>query len=139
MRLLLLLLRHLLVVLVIGDVILVATVGGIRVRAIVLSVLRTVISRATRSPCWGGRALSGWARCGWRMLLISSVAAVRVTVSALAVAAVVMLRRVLLETLILLPDVGQQVLTELLGVLDLIGVRTTALFSDVSSETGKGY
>ena len=53
-----------------------------------------------------------------------------ITISALAVAAataaaVVVLGRVLLEALMLLSDIGQKILTELLRVLDLVGVGST--------------
>lgn len=57
------------------------------------------------------------------------VSTVLITVSALAVAAVVLLGRVLLEALVLLSDISQKILTELLGILDLIRVRSTVIRS----------
>ena len=51
MLLFLLLLGVLLVVLVISDIVLVATVCGVRVRSVILSILRTVISCRIARAC----------------------------------------------------------------------------------------
>lgn len=48
-----------------------------------------------------------------------------IPVAALAIATVVVLRRVVLEFLVLFPDVGEQIFAELLGSLNVVRVRTT--------------
>jgi hypothetical protein len=101
----------LLVVLVVGDVVLVSTVGGIGIGPVVLSVSRTVV-------CWtaGGTACT-LAICGRLLLAIIVAAAIATTTTVVAVAAlaiptaatVTVLRWVLLESFVLLSDVGEEV------------------------------
>jgi hypothetical protein len=73
------------------------------------------------------------------VVAISVVAVVRVatTSAAITAATTVATRRAALELLILLSNVGQQVLTELLGFLHHLGIRATAQVSRIML-AGKG-
>jgi hypothetical protein len=142
---LLLLLRGsgLLVVLIIGHVVLVSTIGGVGVgRSIVLGIRGAIVGSG------GGRSslVSGASRRTRRLLLmllvtvvvsvpvttpISASTSAVVTISAVsaisaatAVATVAVLWRVVLEVLVLFLNVGQQVFTELLGSLNVVWVGT---------------
>lgn len=68
----------------------------------------------------------------------SAAAMVAITAVTPAVATVAVLGRVVFEMLVLFSDVGEQVFTQFLGSLDLVRVRSTALFvSRSSSHMGK--
>lgn len=133
--LLLLLLSGLLIVLIVGDVVLIAAVRSVRVGSVVLRILCAVVRRAACSRGRGCSLCSRSSRGGRRVLVLVAsistavVSTILITVSALAVATVVLLGRVLLEALVLLSDISQKILTELLGILDLIRVRSTVIRS----------
>ena len=114
--LLCLLLSVLLIVLVIGDIVLVATVCGVWVRSVILGILRTVVSCRIARACSRRSRGSLPGRRFWRRVLLlllmvvitavtTSIATMVMAVSSLAIATVVVLRRVLLKPLVLFPDV----------------------------------
>jgi hypothetical protein len=138
--------RCLLVVLIIGHVVLVPTIGGVGVgRSVVLGIRGAIVGSG------GGRSslVSGASRRTRRLLLmllvtvvisvpvttpisastsavvtIAAVSAVSAISATTSVATVAVLRWVVLEVLILFLNVGQKVFTKLLGSLNVIGVGT---------------
>lgn len=134
------------------DVVLVAAVSSIRILAagIVLGVLSTVVGGRCGSA-WG--SLRGWAHC--RLLasrrLVSTILAAAsvavVSVSTVAVAAVAVVtaasvsaaalvtitatiataRTALLELFVLRSNVGEEILTELSGALDVVWVGSAVV------------
>jgi hypothetical protein len=136
----------LLVVLIIGHVVLVPTIGGVGVgRSVVLGIRGAIVGSG------GGRSslVSGASRRTRRLLLmllvtvvisvpvttpisastsavvtIAAVSAVSAISATTSVATVAVLRWVVLEVLILFLNVGQKVFTKLLGSLNVIGVGT---------------
>lgn len=122
----------LLIVLVVGDVVLVPTVCGVRIsRAVVLGILGAVVGCTGRA--WGSLA-DRTARGAGRLLAAVVVAAVSSTIAVTTVttitattvaATVAALRRIVLEVLVLLSHVGEQILAQLLRSLNLVWVGTT--------------
>jgi hypothetical protein len=124
----------LLVVLIVRHVILISTIGGVGVSgSIVLSIRAIVGTSSGRSS-----RVSGAGRGTGRllvMLLMTVVVSISVTAAsattvvtvstAAAVATIIVLWGIVLEVLILFPDVGQEIFAELLGCLDVIRVRAT--------------
>lgn len=124
-----------LVVLVVGHVVLVSTISGVRIGgSIVLGIRGAVVGGGTRSSL-----VTGAGRSTRRLLVmllvtivvsVSSVAAalsaamVAISTTTAVAAAVAVWGRVVLEILILLTNVGQKVFTELLGSLDVVGIGT---------------
>lgn len=116
----------LLIVLVVGEVVLVPAVCGVRVSGtVVLGILGAVVRGAGRAI-----GLAGRAGRGTRGLLVAVVVAAVSTTTMIAITAVTAttvaaLRRVVLEVLMLLLHVGEQVLAQCFGGLDLIWIGTT--------------
>lgn len=126
--LLLLLLLLSSIVLVVRKIVLVSTVGSVRVRTIVLSILGTIISStgSTRSSRYSRWSLSRLAsrRLLLVMVAVSTVAAIVMTIAA-AITTIAMLRWILLESLILLPHIGQEIFAELFGSLNIVWIGAT--------------
>lgn len=126
--LLLLLLLLSSIVLVVRKIVLVSTVGSVRVRTIVLSILGTIISstgsaRSSRYSRWSLSRLAS-RRLLLVMVAVSTVAAIVMTIAA-AITTIAMLRWILLESLILLPHIGQEIFAELFGSLNIVWIGAT--------------